>query len=143
VDSIQSKPRNSKKMIKRKAIVVALYMLLTSALSYAQSLSRIVENSEAVLYVRTDSLKRLGDSAEFWQITDFKQAKVNKKGEPYLSMEHHAVINCAANTQNIKYTKIYSSNMLSGRIIASGSLNQKNPIPHGTSLEVIRNFVCK
>lgn len=111
--------------------------------SNAQSLSRVVENPEATFYVRTDSLKKSGNSVDFWQITDFKQPKLNKKGEPYLSMEQHVIIDCSASTQNLVFVKVFSSNMLTGQMIASGSLSQRNPIPYGTSLELIKNFVCR
>jgi len=109
----------------------------------AQSLSKVSENPEATFYVRTDSLKRSGNSVDFWQVTDFKQPKLNKKGESYLSMAQHLIIDCSASTQNLVFVKVFSSNMLAGKMIASGSLSQRNPIPFGTSLELIKNFVCR
>jgi hypothetical protein len=111
--------------------------------SIAQSLSKVVENPEATFYVRSDNLRKSGSSVDFWQITDFKQPKLNKKGESYLSMEQHLIIDCVASTQNLVFVKVFSANMLSGKMIASGSLSQRNPIPYGTSLEVIKNFVCR
>ena len=111
--------------------------------SNAQSLSKVVENPEATFYVRSDNLRKSGSSVDFWQITDFKQPKLNKKGESYLSMEQHLIIDCVASTQNLVFVKVFSANMLSGKMIASGSLSQRNPIPYGTSLEVIKNFVCR
>jgi hypothetical protein len=111
--------------------------------SYAQSLSKVVENPAATFYVRTDNLRKSGNSVDFWQITDFKQLKLNKKGESYLSMEQHLIIDCAASTQNPVFIKVFSANMLFGKMIASGSVSGRNPIPYGTSLEVIKNFVCR
>lgn len=136
--------KNSELIMKNVKIFVVLSVvtcLYTAA--YAQSLSKVIENPEATFYVRTDSLKKSGRSVEFWQITDFKQPKVNKKGETYLSMEQRVILDCSANTQNLVFVKVFSSNMLAGKMIASGSLSQRNPIPYGTSLEVIRNFVCR
>ncbi len=124
----------------------SLFLCLLSVFyttSNAQSLSKVVENPEATFYVRSDNLRKSGSSVDFWQITDFKQPKLNKKGESYLSMEQHLIIDCAASTQNLVFVKVFSANMLSGKMIASGSLSQRNPIPYGTSLEVIKNFVCR
>ena len=129
------------KNLKKLAVLCLFSVFYTT--SNAQSLSKVVENPEATFYVRTDNLRKSGKSVDFWQITDFKQPKLNKKGESYLSMEQHLIVDCAASTQNLVFVKVFSSNMLSGKMIASGSLNQRNPIPYGTSLEVIKSFVCR
>ena len=129
------------KNLKKLALLCLFSILYTT--SNAQSLSKVVENPEATFYVRNDNLRKNGKSVDFWQITDFKQPKLNKKGESYLSMEQHLIVDCAASTQNLVFIKVFSSNMLSGKMISSGSLNQRNPIPYGTSLEVIKNFVCR
>ena len=126
-----------------KTLVLLCLFSVFYTTSNAQSLSKVVENPEATFYVRTDNLRKSGKSVDFWQITDFKQPKLNKKGESYLSMEQHLIVDCAASTQNLVFIKVFSSNMLSGKMISSGSLNQRNPIPYGTSLEVIKNFVCR
>jgi hypothetical protein len=137
-------PKNSELIMNNviKIFVLSVVSVFSTA-TYAQSLSKVVENSEATFYVRTDTFKKTGRSVEFWQITDFKQPKVNKKGETYLSMEQRVILDCSANTQNLVFVKVFSSNMLAGKMIASGSLSQRNPIPYGTSLEVIKNFVCR
>lgn len=124
-------------------ILLAITGSLFVSLSFSQSLTKVTENVEATFYVRTDNLRKSGSSVDFWQITDFKQPKLNKKGESYLSMEQHLIMDCAASTQNLVFVKVFSANMLSGKMIASGSLSQRNPIPYGTSLEVIKNFVCR
>lgn len=126
-----------------KKIVLFCLISFFYTSSNAQSLRKVVENPEATFYVRTDTLKKSGNSVDFWQITDFKRPKLNKKGESYLSMESHLIIDCLASTQNLVFVKVFSSNMLAGNMIASGSLSQKNSIPHGTSLEVIKKFVCR
>lgn len=131
----------SMKNFKKLLFLCLLSVFYTT--SNAQSLSKVVENPEATFYVRSDNLRKSGSSVDFWQITDFKQPKLNKKGESYLSMEQHLIIDCVASTQNLVFVKVFSANMLSGKMIASGSLSQRNPIPYGTSLEVIKNFVCR
>jgi hypothetical protein len=66
-----------------------------------------------------------------------------KKGEKYFSTEMHQIIDCSDNTQTLIYIKVYSSSMLTGSLIANGPTNQKYPIPSGSSLEVVRDYVCK
>ncbi len=130
--------------MKKSQFSLSFFILSIFCLSaQAQSITKVVENSEASFYVKNDTIKRAGNSVDFWQVTDFKQAKFNKKGEAYFSMDQHLVIDCSSNTQTLIYVKVYGSNMLSGSLIASGSLNQKNPIPYGSSLEVVRNSVCR
>ena len=111
--------------------------------SFSQSTVKVAENIEANFYVRTNNINRSGNTVDFWQVVDYKQAKINNKGEQYLSIEQHLIIDCLSNTQTLVYVKVFSSSMLSGSMLANGSLKQKNPIPSGTSLEVVRNFVCK
>lgn len=137
-------PLNSDLSMKnfKKILLLCLFSVFCTT-SYAQSLSKVVENPAATFYVRTDNLRKSGNSVDFWQITDFKQLKLNKKGESYLSMEQHLIIDCAASTQNPVFIKVFSANMLFGKMIASGSVSGRNPIPYGTSLEVIKNFVCR
>jgi hypothetical protein len=122
---------------------VVLISTFFSSLAFSQSVIKVTENVEANFYVRSDSVRKNGNSVEFWQITDFKQARQNKKGESYYSMDQRLVIDCGNSTQNLTFMKVYSSPMASGNLIASGSMSQKNPIPYGTSLEVIKNFVCR
>ena len=114
-----------------------------ATIAFSQSVTKVTENVEANFYVRSDSVRKNGNSVEFWQITDFKQARQNKKGETYYSMEQLLVIDCGSSTQNLIYIRVYSSHMASGILIASSSMSQKNLIPSGTSLEVIKNFVCR
>ena len=111
--------------------------------TFSQSVTKVTENVEATFYVKSDSIRKNGNTVEFWQITDFKQSKQNKKGESYFSMEQKLVIDCINSTQTLTFMKVFSSPMSSGNLIANGSMSQKNPIPFGTSLEVIKNFVCR
>lgn len=119
------------------------FLTLFSVASFSQSVVKVVENIEANFYVRTQTLKKVGTTVDFWQIIDYKQAKVNKKGEQYLSTEFHQAIDCSSNTQTLIFVKVYSSSMLTGTLLANGPTNQKYPIPTGTTLEEVRNFVCK
>jgi hypothetical protein len=121
--------------------ILSTFFISTVALS--QPTTKVTENVVATFYVRTDSVRKNGSIVEFWQITDFKQARLNKKGESYFSMDHRLVIDCVNSTQTLTFMKVYASPMASGSLIASGSMSQKNPIPNGTSLEVIKNFVCR
>ena len=111
----------------KKILFFSLFSIFYTT-SYAQSLIKVVENPEATFYVRTDNLRKSGNSVDFWQVTDFKQPKLNKKGESYLSMEQHLIIDCAASTQNLVFVKVFSSNMLSGKMIASGAAEIKRAL---------------
>jgi len=124
-------------------LFVFLCTFFISTVALSQSTTKVAENVEANFYVRTDSVRKNGNIVEFWQITDFKQARLNKKGESYFSMDQRLVMDCINSTQTLTFMKVYSSPMASGSLIASGSMSQKNPIPGGTTLEVIKNFVCR
>ena len=117
--------------------------LFISISAFSQSFTKVTENVEATFYVKNDSIRKNGSTVDFWQITDFKNSKQNKKGESYYSMEQRLVVDCLNSTQTLTYMKVFSSPMASGNLIANGSMSQKNPIPYGTSLEVIKNFVCR
>ncbi len=130
-------------MNKSKHLALVAGLIFYSLASHAQSIVKAAENSEAAFYVRPESIKRSGTSVDFWQIMDFKQPKLNRQGETYRSMEVHIIIDCTTNTQRLVYVRVYSSNMLSGKSIASGPLNRRDLIPSGTALETVRNFVCR
>jgi hypothetical protein len=120
----------------------ALLVLLVFNAAHAQPLVRVVENYEASTWIKTDTLKRAGSSVEFIQIMDFKSPKSNRNGELYSSIEQKITIDCRLNTQTINHIRVFSAHMLQGKLIASGAMSQKNQIPHGTSLESVRAFVC-
>lgn len=125
------------------AKVALIFCLGTSSHVYGQIFEKIAENIEANFYVKKGSLKRAGTTVDFWQVTDYKDARTNKKGESYKSMEMHVLLDCTQLKQNLVYMKVYSLNMATGNLIASGSMNQKNDIPIGSTLEVIKNYVCR
>jgi len=122
---------------------VVIVTTFFTSFSYSQSLIKVTENIEANFYVKSESIRKNGNTVDFWSITDFKQARQNKKGESYYSMEQRILIDCVGSTQTLTYMKVYSSTMASGSLIASGSMSQKNPIPSGTSLDIVKNFVCR
>jgi hypothetical protein len=125
-----------------KRFLIIISIITYSITCYAQSLVKVVENVEATFYVNSDSIRKNGGSVEFWLLTDFKQARSNKKGELYQSMEQRLVIDCSYGIQRLTFIKVYSSSMATGNLMASGPMTQKNPISSGTSIEVIQNFVC-
>ena len=122
---------------------VVIVTTFFTSFSYSQSLIKVTENIEANFYVKSESIRKNWNTVDFWSITDFKQARQNKKGESYYSMEQRILIDCVGSTQTLTYMKVYSSTMASGSLIASGSMSQKNPIPSGTSLDIVKNFVCR
>jgi hypothetical protein len=124
-------------------LLVALGMVFFTDLIFSQSATKVVENAEANFYVKSDSIRKTGNIVEFWQITDFKQARQNKKGEMYLSMDQRLLIDCARSTQTLTFIKVFSSAMATGNLIDSGSMSQNNKIPFGTTLEIIKNYVCR
>lgn len=124
-------------------ILVALSTMFFSSIISADSLTKVTENSEANSYVRVDSVVKKDNMVEFWQVTDFKQERINQKGESYLSLEHKVVINCTRSSQTMTFMKVYSRSMATGVLIANGSMRQRNQIPPGSALEIIKNFVCQ
>jgi hypothetical protein len=129
-------------MFQLNRLFVLAATIAFSVVCSAQSLVKVVENVEAIFYIKNDSIRRNGTTVEFWQITDFKQPRPNKKGELYQSMDQRYVVDCSNATLTLAHIKVYSSNMGTGNLIASGSMSQKNQIVSGSSSEVIRNFVC-
>jgi hypothetical protein len=127
-------------MIYRSGLIFILSTFFITI--FADSITRVSENNEAYFYVLEDSIIKRGGNVEFLQITDFKNPRANQKGESYQSMEYRAVVDCVSSTQTMTFIKVYSGSMASGTLIDSGRMNQKNPIPPGTSLELIKNFVC-
>ena len=125
------------------ACILFLTVVPTAAIAANESLVGVVENSDARFYIRAASTQRSGQVVTFWQIIDYKRPRQNKKGETYSSMEQRVAIDCAASSQTQLFVKVYSENLARGNLIAQGPLNRRDPIPKGTSLEQIRNFVCR
>lgn len=129
--------------MKQIITLTAIFTSLSVFSSNAPVLEKVAENVEASFYIYKATLRRSEDIADFWQVIDYKDARLNKNGEKYRSMEMHITIDCAKYKQNLIYIKVYSANMANGKIIANGSMNQRNDIPIGSTLEIVKNHVCR
>ena len=126
-----------------KQFILLFNAALFSLTGSAQTFDRVSENAEATFYVNKSTLNRNGKIADFWQVIDYKNQMTDRQGKKYGSMEMHMVIDCEAYSQTLIYMKVYSGNIARGTLIASGSMKQSNSIPIGSTLEAVRNYVCR
>jgi hypothetical protein len=130
-------------MILKKMVKFLTVVAVTTSTVNAQSVIKIVENTEAIFYIKPETIRKNANTVDFLQITNFKQPQQNKKGELYKSIEQKLTMDCINNNQTVTFMKIYSSSMATGNLIASGPTKQKKPIPSGSSLDVIKQYVCR
>lgn len=101
----------------KKLFSLSLAMLLsTSAIS--ENWVKAGNNNKSMIYVDMDSIKRNGDTINFWEIIIFKPNAVKNIVDKTISLME---IDCT----NVKNRTIYIVGYLNGNVIASGEVSSK------------------
>ena len=99
-------------------------------------------NEDNDIYVKTDSIKRIGHIVTYWETLDFKSIqKVDEK--EYHSMKMKNETNCNAEENKTLFMAVYSEPMGSGKIVDSWKPdNDFRIIIPDTLASAVFKFVC-
>ena len=138
----------------RKVILTVLLMVMSSgaAAQWEQwfvpksNLSEwVVANyNEAVtIYADTATIRRAGNMAQMWDLTDFRTGKVLSGDKRSLSFRKEQEYDCDKQQARILYISWHSGNMGGGEIIGSDRApGDWPPVLRGTILERLRITAC-
>ncbi len=124
-----------------KVIMVAVLACLNN--NVMAEWTRVDGNEDGVTtYANLATIRRKGDIAKMWVLTDHKTVQKNELGG-YLSNESQYEYNCREEQYRGLFVAIYSSNMGSGKPVhSSSSLTAWNPVRPGSMGELWFKIAC-
>jgi hypothetical protein len=99
-------------------------------------------NGGTDVFVARSTIRRSGDSAQMWDLWDFKNAR-RFEGKPYLSARNHYEYDCAGARRRMLSTAGFSGHMGQGAVVGSGNLTLAwEPIPPGGLIREYWKIAC-
>ena len=122
---------------------VILMMLLTAASNGAMAeLIEVGSNKNTTIYVDSASIKRVGDMATMWHLTDFKTPQKDM-GEEYLSTKDQNEYDCKAAKMRRRASSQHSGSMGKGKVVYSDSYATRwKPVSPDSGVEILWKFAC-
>ncbi len=122
---------------------VILMLLLTAAGNNAMAeWIDVGSNENTAIYVDPASVKRAGDMATMWHLTDFKTPRKDM-GEKYLSAKDQNEYDCKEMKSRRRAYSQYSKNMGEGKVVYSDSFTSRwRPVPPDSGVEILWKFAC-
>jgi hypothetical protein len=122
--------------------ILILLLLMVSTSGYAEW-TAMGGDGDATAYVDFGTIKRKGNKAKMWYLTDFKVVK-ESEGDRYLSMIARDEYDCEEKTKRTLDLYLYSGNMKSGEIVFSQTniTMEAESIIQGGSLEALFDIGC-
>lgn len=122
---------------------VILMMLLTVVSNSAMAeLVNVGSNENTSIYVDTATIRRAGNLATMWHLTDFRIANKDM-GEAYLSTRDQFEYDCKEPKSRRRASSQHSSNMGKGTVVYSDTYTSKwKPVPPDSGVEILWKFAC-
>ena len=123
---------------------VILTMLLTVVCNSAMAeLVNVGSNETTSIYVDTSTIKRVGNLATMWHLTDFKIPNKDMGDAYYSSTRDQFEYDCKEAKSRRRASSQHSSNMGKGKVVYSDTYTSKwKPVPPDSGLEILWKFAC-
>ena len=123
---------------------VILMMLLAGVSGNAMAeWASIGSNEKTAIYVDQTTVKRQGDLATMWHLTDFTHSQQDM-GEKYLSTKDQNEYDCKEMKWRRRAASQYSKNMGGGKLVYSDTYTTRwMRVPPDSGVEILLNFACK
>lgn len=135
---------NSMKAMKK--LLIAVLFLLTAIPAQAANWVLVTEGNGSQYYVETESIRRVGNTVECWQKTNYEKQQILKySSESYQSTISFLRCDCFNRTEKVLQSTIYSDVDGRGQVVSdwSGDNDKPSRIIPGTVGEAIMKFVCQ
>jgi hypothetical protein len=109
---------NEKGNLMRTSIVIAALMTLFSTSALAEW-TLVDSNNDYDTHVNLSTIRRIGNKAKVWSLTDYKTIQKEIDRPPYLSSSIHRGFDCEAETHSFLYRTDYSDNMGGGKVTSN------------------------
>ncbi|MDP1997652.1 MAG: hypothetical protein Q8J90_10675 [Gallionella sp.] len=123
---------------------VILMMLLAGVSSSAMAeWASVGSNENTTIYVDQGTVKRKGNMATMWHLTDFNYVHKDM-GEHYLSTKDQNEYDCKEMKWRRRAASQHSKNMGGGKVVYSDTYTTRwKPVPPDSGVEILLNFACK
>ena len=128
-----------------KQVIFIILLILSSGPTYAEW-AAVGENVDLdTIYVDIETIRRKGELAEVWVMTDSKIAKrFLGTNSFYVSVRQLQQFNCGEERSRILNATWFSSNMGKGTVIDTLTKEGKwNPLPPGSVGRRLMEVICK
>jgi hypothetical protein len=101
-------------------------------------------NEDADIYVKTDSIKRIGHMVTYWETFEYKSAqKIDEK--EYYSLKMKNETNCNTEESKTLFIAVYSESMGSGKVIDTWKTDKEvfRVIIPDSLAHTVFQFVCR
>ena len=122
---------------------VILMMLLAGVSSSAMAeWVSVGSNENTMIYVDQATVKRTGNMATMWHLTDFNHVHKDM-GEPYLSTKYQNEYDCKEMQWRRRAASQHSKNMGGGKVVYSNTYTTRwKPVPPDSGVEILWKFAC-
>lgn len=122
---------------------VILMMLLAAVSNSAMAeWKEVGSNESTAIYVDPDTVKKKGNMATMWHLTDFKTPQQDM-GEKYMSAKDQNEYDCKEMKLRRRASSQHSKNMGSGTVVYSDSYTTRwKPVPPDSGIEILWKFAC-
>lgn len=122
---------------------VFLMMLLTVMSNSAMAEWKDVgSNENTTIYVDPATVRRAGNMATMWHMTDFKTAR-RDMGEKYLSAKDQNEYDCKEMKSRRRAYSQHSENMGKGKVVYSDTyIGKWKSVPPDSGIEILLKFAC-
>lgn len=122
--------------------IILMILLAVVSNSAMADWVNVASNENTAIYVDQASVKRAGDMATMWHLTDYINVRKDM-GEAYLSMKEQNEYDCKAIKFRRRASSQHSKNMGNGKVVYSDSYTTRwKPIPAESGVEILWKFAC-
>lgn len=122
--------------------VILMLLLSVASNSAMAEWKEVGSNESTAIYVDPASVKRAGNMATMWHLTDFKTPQKDM-GEKYLSAKDQNEYDCKEMKSRRRAASQHSENMGKGKLVYSDSYTTRwKPVPPDSGVEILWKFAC-
>jgi len=122
--------------------VISMMLLAVLSNSVMAELINVGSNENTTIYVDPSTVKKTGNTATMWHLTDFKTAQQDM-GEKYMSAKDQNEYDCKEIKSRRRAYSQHSKNMGKGKVVYSDTFTSRwKPVPPDSGIEILWKFAC-
>lgn len=122
--------------------VISMILLTVLSNSAMAELINVGSNENTAIYVDTSTVKKAGNMATMWHLTDFETAQQDM-GEKYMSAKDQNEYDCKEIKSRRRAYSQHSKNMGKGKVVYSDTFTSRwKPVPPDSGIEILWKFAC-
>jgi hypothetical protein len=124
-------------------LLLAVPLLLSSELAYAEWVAITKPQAEPSKYVDSDTIRRKGNVVKWWQLVDYKTVQT-MGGTSFLSAKIQMEFDCAEEQIRVLALSQFSGNMGSGEVVFSNfTKDEWEPVQPGSRGHTLWKVACR